>query len=86
MGVDAAGVVLDGDLAARYTANSVGGRLAIDGVVLKGLRGGGYSSHTGALSGQFAEVRLNTVGGAVTVLRRATAEPATATAGSEAGA
>jgi DUF4097 and DUF4098 domain-containing protein YvlB len=81
-------VRLDEELAARYTANSVGGRLAIDGVVLKGLRGGGYNSHTGALSGQFAEVRMNTVGGAVTVLRRPAAEPAGAatTAGSEAGA
>lgn len=81
-------VRLDEELAARYTANSVGGRLAIDGVVLKGLRGGGYNSHTGALSGQFAEVRMNTVGGAVTVLRRSAAEPAGAatTAGSEAGA
>jgi hypothetical protein len=81
-------VRLDEELAARYTANSVGGRLAIDGVVLKGLRGGGYNAHTGALSGQFAEVRMNTVGGAVTVLRRPAAEPtgAATTAGSEAGA
>jgi len=90
-------VRFDEDLAARYTANSVGGRLTIDGVVLKGLRGGGYTSHTGTLSGQFAEVRINTVGGAVTVLRRAPEKAAatattpsvadgTSTTGSEAGA
>ncbi|MGK9149063.1 DUF4097 domain-containing protein [Plantibacter flavus] len=79
-------VRFDEELAARYTANSVGGRLTIDGVVLKGLRGGGYTSHTGELAGQFAEVRINTVGGAVTVLRRAAKETASTSTGSAAPA
>ncbi|MFZ4893606.1 DUF4097 family beta strand repeat-containing protein [Plantibacter sp. Mn2098] len=87
-------VRLDDGLSSRFTANTVSGTLSIDGSTIKGIHGRGYSSHTGELSGAFAEVRANTVSGAITVLRRTGTTSATdagspsdaGSAGQEAGA
>ncbi|MBP2436426.1 DUF4097 family beta strand repeat-containing protein [Microbacterium amylolyticum] len=67
----AATLRLDDDYPANYSVRSVGGRVQIDGV----SRARTYSGHTGALSGMFAEVRVNTVSGDVTVLRHGAHAP-----------
>ena len=73
-------VRLDEDLPARFTTNTVSGTLTIDGSLVKGVHGKGYTAHTGTLAGQFVEVRANTVSGGITVLRRALAHTARASA------
>ncbi|GAA3751667.1 DUF4097 family beta strand repeat-containing protein [Microbacterium kribbense] len=66
-------VRLDDGLAANYVARSVSGRVQIDGTTWSG-RGTGpttnYTGSTGELSGSFADVRVNSVSGDLTVLRR----------------
>jgi len=71
-------VQLDEGLAANYVARSVSGRVLVDGVV-RSRQGGGpttnFAGSTGELSGRFADVRVNTVSGDITVLR-STVRPA----------
>lgn len=67
----AATLRLDDGYAADYNVHTVGGRVQIDGIA----RGRNHDGHTGALSGMFADVRVNTVSGDVTVLRRGAATP-----------
>ena len=57
---------LDDDYAAKYNIHTLGGRVQLDGV----SRSKNYEGHAGALSGMFADVRANSVGGDITVLRR----------------
>jgi hypothetical protein len=67
-------VRLDEGLPANYVVRSVSGRAQIDGVARSGTgtaRTTNYSGAVGELSGTFADVRLNTVSGDITVLRRA---------------
>lgn len=67
-------VRLDEGLAANYVARSVSGRVLIDGVVRSGKGTGpttNFTGSTGELAGQFADVRVNSVSGSITVLRHA---------------
>lgn len=57
---------LDDDYAAKYNIHTLSGRVQLDGV----SRSKNYEGHAGALSGMFADVRANSVGGDITVLRR----------------
>lgn len=66
---------LDDDYAAQYNVHTLSGRVQIDGV----SRSKNYSGHAGALSGMFADVRANSVGGDVTVLRRGGGVPVSET-------
>ncbi|MGI6879819.1 DUF4097 family beta strand repeat-containing protein [Microbacterium sp. gxy059] len=61
----AATLRLDRGYPANYAIRTVGGRVHIDGVA----HGSSYTGSAGELSGMFADVRINTVGGAITVLR-----------------
>ncbi len=67
-------VQLDEGLAANYVARSVSGRVLIDGTV-RSRQGGGpttnFAGSTGELAGRFADVRVNSVSGDITVLRSA---------------
>jgi hypothetical protein len=67
-------VRLDEGYPANYVMRSVSGRVQVDGDVHSG-RGAGpttnFAGSVGALSGSFADVRVNTVSAGVTVLRRA---------------
>ncbi|MDO9396814.1 MAG: DUF4097 family beta strand repeat-containing protein [Herbiconiux sp.] len=63
-------VRLDGDVAARYNVNSVSGTLQLGSSTIKGLRGGGYNGHTGALDGSWTEFRANSVSGDISVVFR----------------
>ncbi|WP_345801138.1 DUF4097 family beta strand repeat-containing protein [Microbacterium sp. AZCO] len=66
-------VRLDEGLPANYAMRSVSGRVQVDGTVRSG-RGGlttNYVGSIGELSGSFADVRVNSVSGDITVLRRA---------------
>nr|WP_274636763.1 DUF4097 family beta strand repeat-containing protein [Microbacterium bovistercoris] len=64
-------VRLDEDLAVKYAARSVSGRVLVDSVVRSGS---GFTTNftgsTGELSGSFADVRVNSVSGDLTVVRR----------------
>lgn len=78
-------VRLDEGYPANYVVRSVSGRVQVDGVVRSGNGAGPTTNFTGSvgeLSGSFADVRVNTVSGDVTVLRRATSETDAGTAGS----
>lgn len=63
-------VRLESDVAARYNVNSVSGALQLGSSTIKGLRGGGYNGHTGALDGQWTEFKANSVSGDITVIFR----------------
>lgn len=66
-------VRLDEGLPANYVVRSVSGRVLIDGVVRSGQGTGpmtNYAGSVGELSGMFADIRVNSVSGSVTVLRR----------------
>ncbi|GAB3603134.1 DUF4097 family beta strand repeat-containing protein [Microbacterium aureliae] len=63
-------VRLDEGLAANYVTRSVSGRVQIDGVVRSGSGPTSWTGSVGELSGTFADVRLHSVSGDVTVLRR----------------
>ncbi|MCP2638492.1 DUF4097 domain-containing protein [Microbacterium sp. HD4P20] len=67
-------VRLDDGYPANYVIRSVSGRVQVDGEVRSG-RGAGpttnFAGAAGELSGNFADVRVNTVSADVTVLRRA---------------
>lgn len=66
----AATIRLDRSLPANYVSRSVSGRVQIDGQVRSGSGPTNYTGSTGALAGQFVDVRANTVSGEITVLRR----------------
>jgi hypothetical protein len=74
---------LDEGHPANYAVRSVSGRVQVDGVVRSGHGSGpmtNYAGSAGELSGSFADVRVNSVSGDITVLRRAAAETADAAA------
>ena len=66
----AATIRLDRGLPANYVSRSVSGRVQIDGHVRSGSGPTNFTGSTGALAGQFVDVRANTVSGEITVLRR----------------
>ncbi|GGD24568.1 hypothetical protein GCM10010915_00630 [Microbacterium faecale] len=66
---------LDDDYAAKYNIHTLSGRVQLDGV----SRSKHYEGHAGALSGMFADVRANSVGGDITVLRRGGGVPVSET-------
>lgn len=72
----AATVRLDAHLAANYVARSASGRITVDGEVRASSIPASYIGSAGELSGSFADVRLHSVSGALTVVRRADAAPA----------
>ena len=69
-------VRLDEGYPANYVVRSVSGRVQVDGVMYSGKAGFGSAvTHTsGDTSGSFADVRVNSVSGAITVVRRASEE------------
>lgn len=74
---------LDEGFPANYAIRSVSGRVRLDGVVQSGKGMGpttNFSGSVGELSGSFADVRVNSVSGEVTVLRRPAVGPAANTA------
>ncbi|WP_336627122.1 MULTISPECIES: DUF4097 family beta strand repeat-containing protein [unclassified Microbacterium] len=73
-------VRLDEGLPANYVLRSVSGRVLVDGVKRSGSGPTNWTDSVGELSGSFADVRANSVSGAVTVLRRAAVAPAEPTA------
>ncbi|HWH26663.1 MAG TPA: DUF4097 family beta strand repeat-containing protein [Pseudolysinimonas sp.] len=68
---------LDAGVGAAYTLSTVGGKLHIDGDSLRGVRGQ-YTGRYGELDGHWADVRINTVGGDISILH---AEPSARAAG-----
>ena len=77
-------VRIDEGLGARYRINTVSGTLQLDGSVVKGTFGRGYTSTTGSLDSTWVDVAANSVSGDVTVVRRAPA-PVTASLDERAG-
>lgn len=73
-------VRLDEGVPANYVLRSVSGRVLVDGVKRSGSGPTNWTDSVGELSGSFADVRANSVSGAVTVLRRAAVAPAEPTA------
>ena len=65
---------LDEELAANYVARALSGRITIDGVPRGSSGPSNFTGSRGELSGSFADVRVNTVSGDITVLRRDAAE------------
>ena len=66
-------VRIDEGLPANYVLRSVSGRVLVDGVVRSGQGTGPTTNYTGSageLSGTFVDVRVNSVSGDITVLRR----------------
>lgn len=64
-------VRLDEGLPANYVLRTVSGRVLVDGVKRSGSGPTNWVDSVGELSGSFADVRANSVSGALTVLRRA---------------
>ena len=60
-------VRLDSDLATAYFINTVSGRMQLDDLRVSGLRGR-YTAQSGVAGDRRADVRVNTVSGAVSVL------------------
>lgn len=56
-------------LGARYRANTVSGRVQLDNVRVVGSAGKGYTATTGSLDGYWVDISVNSVSGAVSVLR-----------------
>lgn len=65
---------VDEGLGARYRINTVSGTLQLDGSVVKGTFGRGYTSTTGSLDSTWIDITANSVSGDVTVVRRAAAK------------
>lgn len=61
---------LDSSLAANYVVRTLSGRVTIDGVERGGTGPTTYQGQSGNPSGTFVDARLNSVSGALTVLRR----------------
>jgi hypothetical protein len=78
-------VRLDEGYPANFVVRSVSGKAQLDGVVRSG-RGSGpltnFSGSSGELAGAFADIRINSVSGDITVLRRAGGVEDAASAGS----
>jgi DUF4097 and DUF4098 domain-containing protein YvlB len=78
-------VRLDEGYPANFVVRSVSGKAQLDGVVRSG-RGNGpltnFSGSSGELAGAFADIRINSVSGDITVLRRAGSVEDAASAGS----
>ena len=81
-------VRLDEGYPANFVIRSVSGKAQLDGVVRSG-RGNGpmtnFSGSTGELAGAFADIRINSVSGDITVLRRADSGQDAAPAASSSG-
>lgn len=58
----------------RYVVNTVSGRLQLDETAISGLFGRGYSGSTASADGSWADIRVNSVSGNVSVLRSASSE------------
>lgn len=58
-------------IGARYRANTVSGRVQLDNVVVVGSVGKGYTGTAGTLDGSWVDINVNSVSGAVSVLRGA---------------
>lgn len=88
--VSGAGTVrLDASHPANYAVRSVSGRVQIDGVLRSGQGTGpltNYTASVGELSGSFVDVRINSVSGDITVLRRAGADTSDTGDGTDAAA
>ena len=63
-------VRIDAGYPADFVVRSVSGKVSIDGARLSGTGTTNYTGSTGVLSGHFADVRVNSVSGDLTVLRR----------------
>lgn len=61
---------LDETLPANYVLRSMSGKLMVDGIQRSGGGPSNYTGQQGELAGSFVDVRVNTVSGGVTVLRR----------------
>jgi len=66
-------VRIDEGLGARYRINTVSGTLQLDGSVVRGTFGRGYTSTTGSLDSKWVDIAANSVTGDVVVVRRSTA-------------
>ena len=76
-------VRLDEGYPANFVVRSVSGKAQLDGVVRSGKGNGpmtNFSGSAGELAGAFADIRVNSVSGDITVLRRAVAAPDAASA------
>jgi hypothetical protein len=69
-------VRLDEGVPANYVLRTVSGRVLVDGVRRSSSGPTNWTDSVGELSGSFADVRANSVSGAVTVLRRPAVEAA----------
>ncbi len=69
-------VRLDEGYPANFVLRSVSGRVQVDGVKRSTATPTNYADSVGELSGQFADVRVNSVSGGITVLRRSAIAPA----------
>ncbi len=76
-------VRLDEGYPANFVLRSVSGRVHVDGVKRSTATPTNYVDSVGELSGQFADVRVNSVSGEITVLRRVTSAEPVATASAE---
>lgn len=73
-------VRLDEGHAANYVLRTVSGRVLVDGITRSASGPTNWVDSVGELSGSFADVRANSVSGAVTVLRRRVDAPGEADA------
>ncbi|ERK70945.1 DUF4097 family beta strand repeat-containing protein [Leifsonia aquatica] len=70
-------------IGARYRANTVSGRVQLDNVVIVGSVGKGYTGTAGSLDGSWVDINVNSVSGAVSVLRGPSASQESARQGGE---
>lgn len=70
-------------IGARYRANTVSGRVQLDNVVIVGSVGKGYTGTAGSLDGSWVDINVNSVSGAVSVLRGPSASQEGARQGGE---
>jgi hypothetical protein len=73
---------LDDGVPAAYTVSTVGGKLQLDSGTISGVRGQ-YTGKYGELAGQWTDVRINTVGGDISVLHAVRASGAASTESSK---
>ncbi|MGO1630076.1 MULTISPECIES: DUF4097 family beta strand repeat-containing protein [unclassified Microbacterium] len=66
---------LDDGYPANYALRSVSGNMTVDGVSRGGHGPSSYAGSAGALSGSFVDVKVRTVAGDITVLRRSGIAP-----------
>lgn len=70
---------LSGQGGCRYVVNTVSGKLQLDETSVSGLFGRGYSGSTASADGSWADIRVNSVSGNVSVMRSAAADGGSAT-------